>query len=324
VAVASGTAALHLAVACLDLEPGDEIIMPTFTIISCALAAVYCGAVPRLVDADQRTWCMDTQAVRHAVGPRTRAIMPVHIYGHPVDMDPILDVAEEQGLTVIEDAAEAHGAEFAGRRAGGMGLAGAFSFYANKIITTGEGGMVTTNDPEFAAVARRLRDHAFSPERHFWHEYLGFNYRMTNLQAAVGLAQTERLDEILAARRRLRDAYDRGLRGVPGLVLPTEAPGVRNVFWMYALRVTPALGLGRDELRQELARRGVETRTFFVPMHLQPIYFEQFRGQRFPVAEALGASGLYLPTSEALDEADARWICDQIAELHEQASGRAA
>jgi len=324
VACANGTVALHLSLAALGLAPGDEVIAPTFTMIATANAVRYTGAALRLVDADPVDGNIDPDQVEAAVTSRTRAVIVVHTYGHPARMDRLCELAARHGIALIEDAAEAHGAEFAGRRAGGMGLAGAFSFYANKIITTGEGGMVTTNDPEFAAVARRLRDHAFSPERHFWHEYLGFNYRMTNLQAAVGLAQTERLDEILAARRRLRDAYDRGLRGVPGLVLPTEAPGVRNVFWMYALRVTPALGLGRDELRQELARRGVETRTFFVPMHLQPIYFEQFRGQRFPVAEALGASGLYLPTSEALDEADARWICDQIAELHEQASGRAA
>jgi len=324
VACANGTVALHLSLAALGLAPGDEVIAPTFTMIATANAVRYTGAALRLVDADPVDGNIDPDQVEAAVTPRTRAVIVVHTYGHPARMDRLCELAARHGIALIEDAAEAHGAEFAGRRAGGMGLAGAFSFYANKIITTGEGGMVTTNDPELAAVARRLRDHAFSPERHFWHEYLGFNYRMTNLQAAVGLAQTERLDEILAARRRLRDAYDRGLRGVPGLVLPTEATGVRNVFWMYALRVTPALGLGRDELRQELARRGVETRTFFVPMHLQPIYFEQFRGQRFPVAEALGASGLYLPTSEALDEADARWICDQIAELHEQASGRAA
>jgi perosamine synthetase len=322
VACANGTVALHLVLAALGLGPGDEVIIPAFTMIATANAVSYTGAAVRLVDADPTDCNIAPDLVEAAIGPHTRAIIAVHTYGHPAQMSRLRDIARAHNLYLIEDAAEAHGAELDGRRTGGLGLAGTFSFYANKIITTGEGGMVTTNDPDLARLVRKLRDHAFSPDRHFWHEHLGFNYRMTNLQAAVGLAQTERLDSMVAARRRLRDNYDARLRSIPGVRLPAETPGALNVFWMYAVRIDPAFGVGRDELRLRLAQRGVETRSFFVPMHLQPIYFDQFRGQRFPVAEALCQTGFYLPTSEALNDSDADWICEQIAEIHRDATGR--
>jgi perosamine synthetase len=263
---------------------------------------------------------MDPDLVEAAITDRTRAIIVVHTYGHPADLPRLMAIAERRGLHLIEDAAEAHGAEIAGRRVGSFGLAGTFSFYANKIITTGEGGMVTTNDAPFARVVRSLRDHAFHPDRHFWHEYVGFNYRMSNLQAAIGLAQTERITEIVAARRRLRGWYETRLRDCPGIVLPGEASGVRSVFWMYAVRIEPAFGSTCHDLRVELGLRGIETRSFFVPMHVQPVYLEQFRGQRFPVAEDLCGSGFYLPTSEGLDEADVDWICAQIRDIQRTAA----
>ncbi|MGH7003986.1 MAG: DegT/DnrJ/EryC1/StrS family aminotransferase, partial [Alphaproteobacteria bacterium] len=320
VACASGTAALHLTLAALGLGPGDEVIVPAFTMVATANAVRYVGATLKLVDSEPVHFNLDPDRVEAAITPRTKAIVAVHVYGHPAEMRRLLEIARAHGLHLIEDAAEAHGAEIGGRRVGGFGRAAAFSFYANKIVTCGEGGMVTTNDAHYERVVRRLRDHAFSPERHFWHEYVGFNYRMTNLQAAVGLAQTERLDAITDARRRLRAFYDERLRSIPGVELPAEAPGVRSVFWMYAIRIRPAFGCNRDALRDELARRGVETRSFFIPMHFQPIYFAQFRGQRFPVAEALCESGLYLPTSETLGERDVNWICAQIADIHRLAA----
>jgi perosamine synthetase len=316
VACANGTVALHLALAALGLGPGDEVIVPAFTMIATANAVRYTGAEPVLVDAEPVHGNIDPERVDAAIGPRTRAIVAVHIYGHPANMHRLRAIAGARGLALIEDAAEAHGAELGGARVGGMGTAGTFSFYANKIVTSGEGGMVTTNDAALERVLRRLRDHAFDPERHFWHEYLGFNYRMTNLQAAVGLAQTERLAEIVAARRRLRALYDERLRAIPGLELPGEDDGARSVFWMYAIRVGAAFGASRDELRRHLAARGIETRTFFVPIHIQPVYFERFRGRRFPVAESLCRNGLYLPTSEALGERDFDWICGEIATMH--------
>ncbi len=198
IALANGTVALQVAVALLDLEPGDEVIMPTFTIISCALPVVLAGATPVLVDSDPRTWTMNVAQVRDKITPRTRAIMPVHIYGHPVDMDPLLELAERHGLQVIEDAAEAHGAEYRGRRIGSFGASSCFSFYANKLLTTGEGGMLLVDNDALAERARRLRNLGFQPGRRFLHAELGFNFRLTNMQAALGLAQVDRMDDIVA------------------------------------------------------------------------------------------------------------------------------
>ena len=315
IACANGTVALHLAIAALGIGPGDEVIVPTFTMIASANAVRYTGATVRLVDAEDATGNIDPDLLEAAITPATRAIVVVHVYGQPARMDAIARIAARHGLDVIEDAAEAHGAEVGGRRVGGVGRVGTFSFYANKIVTTGEGGMVCTSDAALAAVARKLRDHAFTPERHFWHEYLGFNYRMTNLQAAVGLAQVERLGEIVAARRRVADWYAARLHAQPGIRMPVDVAGTRGVCWMEAIRIGPEFGTSRDGLREALAARGIETRTFFIPVHRQPIYFAQFRDASFPVADALCESGLYLPTSEVLDEADVDWICRQVLDI---------
>jgi len=320
VACANGTVSLHLSLAALGLVRGDEVIVPAFTMIATANAVHYTGATVVLADAEPVHGTLDPDAVEAAITPRTRAIVAVHIYGHPAAMHRLSAIAHARNIELVEDAAEAHGAEIGGARVGGCGRAAIFSFYANKIVTSGEGGMVTTNDAALERVVRRLRDHAFDPTRHFWHEYLGFNYRMTNLQAAVGLAQTELLDAKVAARRKLREFYDARLREIPGLALPAEAGGMRSVFWMYAVRVGPAFGMSRNELRRQLAARGIETRNFFVPIHAQPVYFDQFRGRRFPVAEELCRTGLYLPTAEALGERDTDWICAQIADIHHRAA----
>jgi perosamine synthetase len=314
VACSNGTTALHLALATLGVGAGDQVIVPAFTMIATANAVSYTGAAPVLVDAEPTTGNLDVAQVEALITPRTRAIVVVHTYGHPVDMDPLLAVASRHGLPVIEDAAEAHGAVYRGRPVGALGTAATFSFYGNKIITTGEGGMVTTNDAELARVARRLRDHAFSAERHFWHQYLGFNYRMTSLQAAVGLAQTERLPQLVAARRRNAERYRELLEPVRGLCLPDERADVTNVFWMYGVRVGDAFGCSRDELRRRLARKGIETRTFFVPIHLQPIYFRRFQGQgSYPVAEELCRTGLYLPSGPTLTDGEIRYVAEQVA-----------
>jgi len=308
VACANGTVALHLALAAMDIGPGDEVIIPAFTMIATINAVAYTGATPVLVDSEPRTWNMDINQVADKITPKTKAIIPVHTYGHPVDMAPLMELAEKHGLWALEDAAEAHGAEYRGARAGGLGHAAAFSFYANKNITTGEGGMITTNNEKLAALCRNLRDHAFSPERHFWHKYLGFNYRMTNLQAAVGLAQTERLDELVAARRRNAALYNQLLADIPGIVTPPEAKDVKNVYWMYSVMVADEFAMTRDELRRFLAQEGIETRTFFIPMHFQPIYYQQFKGQRFPVAEDLCRRGFYYPSASSLTAREIRYI----------------
>ena len=318
IACANGTVALHLALATLGLEPGDEVIIPAFTMIATINAVTYCGATPVLVDNELDFWQMDVEDVARKITPRTKAIIPVHIYGHPVDMDALNELAGRHGITVIEDAAEAHGAEYKGRRAGGLAAAAAFSFYGNKILTTGEGGMVTTNDQEIARLAWNLRDHAFSSERHFWHKYVGFNYRMTNLQAAVGLAQVERLDELVAARRQNAALYTSLLRDIPGITTPPEAEWAKNVFWMYGIMVDRgAYGMNRDQLRRVLADNGIETRTFFIPMHCQPVYWDAFKGQRFPVAERLCRDGFYLPSASSLTVAE----IERVAAVIDEACG---
>ncbi len=305
VACANGTVALHLALATLGLEPDDEVIIPAFTMIATANAVTYCGARPVLVDSEPYTWNLDLEQVAARISPRTRAILPVHTYGHPVDMDGLRALADRHGLLIIEDAAEAHGARYKGRPVGGLGDAACFSFYGNKIITTGEGGMVTTDNEHIARLAWNLRDHAFSHERHFWHKYIGFNYRMTNLQAAVGLAQTEQLNHFVALRRANAATYNQLLADIPGITTPPEAAWATNVYWMYGILVDEReFGLNRDQLRAALAANGIETRTFFIPMHCQPVYFAAFRGQRFPYAEDLCRRGFYLPSASSLTRAE--------------------
>lgn len=320
-ACANGTVALHLALAALGLEPGDEVILPTFTMIATINSVTYTGATPVLIDSEPVTWNMDVAQLADKITPKTKAIMTVHTYGHPVDMDPVLELTDRHGIFVLEDAAEAHGAEYKGRRAGGLGHAAGFSFYANKIITTGEGGMITTNDARLAELTQNLRDHAFSTERHFWHKYVGFNYRMTNLQAAVGLAQTEMLEQFVEKRRQNAALYTRLLRDIPGLVTPPEAQWAKNVFWMYSILVKDEFGMTRDQLRAYLARHGIETRTFFIPMHLQPIYYHTFKGQRYPVAEMLCQRGFYLPSASSLTTAQINYIADIVHEAYQGAAG---
>jgi len=326
VAVSNGTAALEVAVGCLGIEPGDEVIMPTFTIISCASAVVSHGGVPVLVDSDPSTWCMDVTQIESKITARTRAIMPVHIYGHPVDMDPVLALAEKHGLAVIEDAAEVHGAEYlAGRtgpdavwrRCGSFGTASCFSFYANKLITTGEGGMVLTDDPAVAERARSLRNLCFQRHRRFLHENLGSNFRLTNLQAAIGVAQVDRIEEIVARKRWMGCMYNRHLKGIPALQLPIEMPWARNVYWMYGMVVAESTGLDACEVAKRLAERGVETRPFFLGMHEQPAFHRRglFVDERYPVAEKLGGQGLYLPSGVGLTEQDLERVCHAVREV---------
>ena len=317
VAVSNGTVALQVAAGCLDLEPGDEVIMPTFTIISCALAVVYNGGVPVLVDCDPRTWCMDVSQIEAKITPRTRAIMPVHIYGHPVDMEPVLELARKYNLVVIEDAAEAHGAEYKGRKCGRLGDISCFSFYANKIITTGEGGMVLTNNPGYAEKARSLRNLCFRKERRFYHTELGHNFRLTNLQAAIGLAQLERIDELVARKRWMGQAYTERLRDIPGLQLPVEEPWAKNVYWMYGVVLDESTGMDAAEFARRLREQSVDTRPFFLGMHEQPVFLEDglFQGERYPVAEHIARQGLYLPSGMALTEAQLDQVCEAVRKV---------
>jgi perosamine synthetase len=317
VAVANGTVALQVAVSLLDLQPGDEVIMPTFTIISCALPVIQTGAVPVLVDSHPGTWTIDVDQVEAKITPRTRAIMPVHIYGHPVDMDPLLALAQRHGLAVIEDAAEAHGALYRGRRCGSLGTLSTFSFYANKLLTTGEGGMLLTDDDALADRARKLRNLAFEPERRFWHRELGFNFRLTNLQAALGVAQLERMDEIVARKRWLGQTYTARLADLPSLELQTQEPWAESVFWMYGVIVREETDMDAVAFAARLAERGVETRPFFLGMHEQPVLRDRglFDAESYPVAERIARQGLYLPSGLALDECQVERVCKAVREV---------
>lgn len=317
IATTSGTTALHLAFASLGIGPEDEVIVPTFTMISTAFAVVYTGAKPVLVDAEPETWNINTTKIEEKITPGTKAILPVHIYGHPCDMDPIMEVAERHSLWVIEDAAEAHGAEYKGRKAGSIGHVNCFSFYANKIITTGEGGMVVTNDEKIAEKARSLKDLAFSKERRFLHTDLGFNYRMTNIQAAIGLAQFERIGELVERRRVHAYLYNSLLKDTEGIELPSEKEWAKNVYWMYCILIEDEFGIGRDEVMAKLLESGVETRTMFIPMNQQPVFHKMglFKGDKCPVAEELSRKGMYLPSGTGLSDEQIRYICDTIKNL---------
>ncbi|TSC59224.1 MAG: perosamine synthetase [Candidatus Peregrinibacteria bacterium Greene0416_19] len=320
----NGTTALHLALATLDIGPGDEVIVPDFTMIASVAAVLYTGALPVFVDADPETWCMDVSQIEGKITPKTKAIMPVHIYGHPCDMDPVLDLAKRHGLTVVEDAAEAHGAAYngstpltaGGRLCGSMGRINAFSFYANKIITTGEGGMVVTDDDALAARARSLKDLAHSPGKRFWHEELGYNYRMTNLQAAVGLGQLENVASYLAHKKWMAAEYGKRLSKIGGIRLPVTKPWATNVYWMYGIVIEESFGMTRDQFRDALKEKGVDTRDFFYSSATQPMVRKLVGDQGpFPVSQRLGECGLYLPSGLALTQEQIEYVCDAIQQV---------
>jgi len=313
VSTSSGTAALHLALLALEIGVGDEVIVPSLTFIATANAVTYTGAKPVFIDSEPETWNIDPSKIEKAITPRTKAIIPVHLYGHPADMDPIMEIASRHGLSGIEDAAEAHGARYRGRSVGSIGDAGIFSFYGNKIITTGEGGMVVTDRADLADRMRILRNHGMSTDRRYWHTEIGYNYRLTNLQAAVGVAQMEKAADILRTKKRIAQLYDEGLESVNGISLPPRAPWASSVCWLYSILVNGnVIGDGRDRLAAELAKSGIETRPFFPPAHLQPIYNT---GQTLPVAERLAQSGLSLPSAIGLRDEQIKHVIDTIAAI---------
>ncbi|HEX5038512.1 MAG TPA: DegT/DnrJ/EryC1/StrS family aminotransferase [Candidatus Limnocylindria bacterium] len=314
VAVMNGTAALHLALEALDIGPGDEVIVPDLTFAASAEAVVHAGAVPVLVDVDAATWALDPSLVEAACTPRTKAIMPVHLYGHPADMDPILAVAEARGLAVVEDAAEAHGARYRGKRVGSIGHIGAFSFYGNKLLTTGEGGMCVTHDAALAERMRFLRAHAQPAGRRYWHDEVGWNYRMTNLQAALGAAQMKRVDEVVADRQRLGRLYHDALDGT-GITAAPEQPWAETVYWLYSA-LLPS-GVDRDRVMALLAEEGIETRPFFYPLHEMPPYRADASG--FPVATDLSRRGMTLPSFYRMGEADVAAVVGAVRDASSRA-----
>jgi perosamine synthetase len=313
VAVTSGTTALQLAGRAVGVGPGDEVLISASTNIATALAVVHNGAVPVPVDSERVTWNLDLDLVEALITPRTRAIIPVHLYGHPVDMDRLGEIAARHDLVVIEDCAESHGATVRGRMTGSFGDMACFSFYANKVITTGEGGMITTNDERLADRLRLLRNLAFTEPR-FRHLEAGYQFRMTGYQAAMGLSQLHRIDEIIAAKRQLARWYGDALDGIPNLQLPIELEWARNVYWMYAVVIEAGFGTSRDDLARGLRAAGIDTRTFFCPMDMQPCLLDVpgFRADPCPVADSLWETGLYLPSSTNLTQDDVGRIATAI------------
>ncbi|MBE9138801.1 DegT/DnrJ/EryC1/StrS family aminotransferase [Nodosilinea sp. LEGE 07088] len=318
ISVANGSAALDVAVVALGLGPGDEVILPTFTIISCAAAIVRAGATPVVVDADPHTWNMAVDQVEARITPRTRAIMAVHIYGLPVDMAPLLDIAQRHHLTMLEDAAELHGQTYRGRPCGSFGDISTFSFYANKHITTGEGGMVLTDDDALADRCRSLRNLCFQPQKRFVHEELGWNFRLGNLQAALGVAQLEQLNTFLARKRAMGQRYTEGLKGVAGLQLPLATTDYAdNGYWVYGLVLDAAVPFDAAEAMQRLKAKGIGTRPFFWPMHEQPVLHKMglFAGDKHPVAERLARRGFYIPSGLALTDAQIDQVIASVKEV---------
>jgi len=310
-ATSNGTTGLHLALEALRIGPGDEVIVPDLTFVATANAVSYTGATPIMVDIERDSLCIDSAAIRQAISPRTKAIIPVHLYGHPADMEPLKRIAAEYKLAVIEDAAEAHGAEYRGRRVGGLADCGVFSFYGNKIITTGEGGMLTTNDQSLYLRAKSLRDHAMSPDKRYWHEERGFNYRMTNMQAALGMAQLERIDELQSHRTQVVSWYREHIRTSPSIRLNYVAPWARSAYWMVCLEVDWFNEVRRSAFMNELRQRGIDSRPYFYPVSSMPMYKPAIA----PVAAQKSAIGTNLPSYRELTEADVAWICKNVNEL---------
>lgn len=312
--VSNGTVALHLALLALDVRPGDEVLVPSLTYIATANAVRYVGAEPVFIDVDPANWCMDPRHLEDAITPRTRGIIAVHLYGHPADMDFINQIAAVHGLWVVEDAAEAHCAQYKDRPVGGLARVGTFSFFGNKIFTCGEGGAVTVNDPQLELRMRTLRGQGMDPKRRYYFPITGYNFRLTNVACAMLCAQLERREQILRERRRVYERYMRQLGDVPGIGLQPVSPWARITPWLFCITVEPAYGRTRDELAAQLDVRGIETRPFFIPLHTLPPFREGARRRKeaLPITDHLAAVGLNLPTYTSLNDSDIDRICDEV------------
>ena len=312
IAVSNGTVAIHLVCHTLGIGPGDEVIMPNLSFIATANAVILTGAKPVYVDIDPFNLCVDPIKVEEAITTKTKAIMPVHLYGHPADMIAINQIAKKHKLLVIEDAAEAHGASIGGKRVGSWGNCATFSFYGNKNLTTGEGGMITTDDDEFASKCRYLRDHAMSKEKRYWHTELGFNYRMTNIQAALGCAQLQRIDELMEKRSLVYNSYFKRLGDIDGIRLNRTSPWALNSYWLVCVEIEGYTEEKRDNLMVELKKKNVDSRPFFYPMSEMPYINES---PNTPVTHTVYQRGINLPSFVDLTEDEIEYICKTLLSL---------
>jgi perosamine synthetase len=318
IAVANGSAALDIAVRAVGVKEGDEVIMPAFTIISPASSIVACGAKPVLVDSDPETWNMRVDEIEGKITSMTKAILVVHIYGLPVDMDPVLALAKKYNLKVIEDAAEMHGQTYKGKKCGSFGDISVFSFYPNKHITTGEGGMIMTDDDAVADKCRYYRNLCFEPGRRFVHKELGWNYRITNLQAALGLAQLEQLENFIKRKREIGKLYTVLLKDLPGIRQPlVSAPYAENIYWVYGLVVNPDCKTSLDAIVNELSKKEIGTRPFFWCMHEQPVFREKgwYEGEKYPAAEYIARNGFYVPSGLGLKDEEIQLVAGALKEI---------
>jgi perosamine synthetase len=312
VATSNGTTALHLALEALGIGKGDKVLVPSLTFIAVANAVTYTGAEPIFVDSHPEYWCIDPSKIEEKIDSQTKAVIVVHLYGHPCDMSEIMQIAEDHGLHILEDCAEAHGAEYKGKKVGTFGIISCFSFYGNKIITTGEGGMCLTNNEELANKMRILRDHGMNPYKKYWHDIIGFNYRMTNLQAALGVAQLKKINHLITKKRQIAAVYKKFLQNLPAVTSAPEMPWARNVYWLYSVLVKKAF---RDEIMEYLGRHGIESRPFFYPIHILPPYKKSLT---LPVAEELSAVGLNLPSGPKLSEDKIQEVVELLSEALER------
>jgi perosamine synthetase len=318
IAVCNGSTALDLALAALEIGHGDEVILPTFTIISCSAAVVRAGAKPVLVDCNPWTWNMDVERIEEKISCRTKAIMAVHTYGLPVDMDPVFALCQRYGLKIIEDAAEAHFLKYKGKLCGSLGDISTFSFYPNKLITTGEGGMLLTDDDDIAERCRSFRNLCFQPNRRFVHEKLGWNFRMSNIQAALGVAQLERVSFLVKRKKYIGQRYTSLLKDIKNIQLPlTETIYAKNNYWVYGILIKENAGLNAKEAMKQLAESKIGTRPFFWPMHKQPVFQKMhlFHGVSCPVSENLSINGFYIPSGLALSETEIEFVAQKIHQI---------
>jgi perosamine synthetase len=313
IACCNGTAALHLALLALGVEPGDEVIVPTLTFIATANAVTYCGGRPVFVDAEPEAWNMDPDLIEAKISSRTKGIIVVHLRGQPCDMDPILALARRRGLFVLEDAAQSHGAEYKGRRTGSLGHIGTFSFFGNKIVTSGEGGMVVTDDDVVAEKVRLLKNQGMNTQNRYWHPVVGYNYRMTNVAAAIGLAQLERVDWQVKGRTDVAFWYQEHLRDVPGLLWQAQKGWAKRVWFLFTLVLDGYAPSVLDELVRHLLKSGIDTRPFYHPLHTMPPYLQESYSDSFPVAERLSPRGLNLPTWAGMTSEDVQYVCNTIS-----------
>lgn len=312
VPTSSGTAALHVTLKALGIKRGDEVIVPDLTFVATANVVTYCNAKPIFIDVHPEYWCIDPRKIEEKITKNTKAIIVVHLYGHPCYMNAIIDVAKEHDLYVIEDVAQAHGAEYKGKKVGTFGDVACFSFYGNKVITTGEGGICLTNNDELSEKIKLFINHGKSPLKHFWHEVIGFNYRMTNLQAAIGVAQLRKLDNFIKKKRQITRWYKEELKDLAEddlITLQPEMDWAKCIYWMFSVLIEDSFVISRDDLMKKLEGKGIETRPFFYPMHILPIYKSN---ERFPISEELARKGINLPSSLSLKKKDIKYVCESI------------